>query len=207
MFAFANHQRVIPPAVRFLAGLFLLLWIPIYWRAWGFENFFFLCDIALFLGCIGLVIESPLLISSQAISILITSFFWIIDAGWRLIFGHTLLGVTDYMFDAKHPLWLRLISLFHLVLPLVLLWALNRIGYDRRAFRFQCGVAIFALLAARASGSSQNINYAYRDPIFRRQLGPVPVHLALIFLAVAVVFYLPPHLLLRKCFAPPRGTA
>lgn len=203
MIRFASRQCNLPGSVRVAAIVFLLVWVPVYWHFWGPANFLFLCDIALILGCLGLAFESPLLLSSQAVSMLVTSFFWTLDAGWHILFGRNLFGATDYMFDPRYPLWLRLISLFHLLLPLVLLWALNRTGYHRRAFSLQCVVAFLAILCARAAATSLNINFAYRDPFWRRQLGPAPLHLALTFLAVAIALYLPAHLLLREFFAPP----
>ncbi|HTV58599.1 MAG TPA: hypothetical protein VMJ93_06980 [Verrucomicrobiae bacterium] len=184
------------------AAGFLLFWAPVYWHYWGLDNFLFLCDLALMFGCLGLVLQSPLLISSQTLSILLISVFWIVDAGWHVVSGHNLFGATDYMFDSQYPLWLRLISLFHLVLPLVLLWALDRTGYDRRAFRFQALVALAAILASRTAKASLNINFAYTNPFSHRQIGTAPVHLTVTFLAVAFGLYLPAHIGLRKLFAP-----
>ena len=48
--------------------------------------------------------------------------------------GYSLTGMTDYMFEVKYPLFTRGLSLFHFWLPLVLLWIVARLGYDRRAF-------------------------------------------------------------------------
>ncbi|HUO35163.1 MAG TPA: hypothetical protein VMU43_09230 [Candidatus Acidoferrum sp.] len=203
MLPFASHQRALPVATRVVAILFLLLWAPIYWHFWGPANFIFLCDIAVILGCLGLASGNPLLISSQAVSILPTSAFWTLDVVWHILFGGHIFSGAEYMFDPQYPLWLRLISLFHIALPLALLWALGRTGYDRRAFQLQCVVAILALLAARAAAPARNINFAFRDPFWNRQLGPAPLHLALIFLATALVLYLPVHLVLQKLLAPP----
>lgn len=202
MFPFGSEQRALPAGVRVAAAGFLLFWLPVYWHYWGLDNFLFLCDLALLLGCLGLVLQSALLVSSQTLSITFISAFWTADAGWHVVTGHNLFGATDYMFDPQYPMWLRLISLFHLVLPLVLLWALDRTGYDRRALRFQSILALAAILASRTAKASLNINFAYRNPFSHRQIGPAPVHLAVTFLAVALGLYFPAHVILRKLFAP-----
>lgn len=203
MFPFASQQRSIPIGVRLAAAVFLFVWVPVYWHYWGPTNVFFLCDLAVLLGCIGLAIQSALLISSQALAISFVSLFWIFDVGWHLLFGTSFIGGTDYMFDQNYPLWLRLISLYHLILPVILVWAISRLGYDRRAFRFECILAAIAILCSRASDPSLNINFAYSAPIFHRQLGSASVHLVLTFLATALVLYAPVHYLFRRLFAPP----
>lgn len=203
MFSFASQQRSIPLGVRFAAAAFLLVWTPVYWHYWGPTNLLFLCDAAVLLGCLGLAIQSPLLISSQALAICFVSSFWTFDIVWHSLFGYSPIGGTDYMFDRNYPLWLRLISLYHLLLPLILLWAMSRVGYDRRAFRFQSAIAAIALLCSRASDPTLNINFAFSAPFFHHQLSSAPVHLALTFLAIVLVLYLPVHILFRKLFAPP----
>jgi hypothetical protein len=203
MFSFASRQRLIPVGVRLAAAAFLLVWAPIYWHYWGPTNILFLCDIAVLLGCIGLALQSPLLISSQALAISFVSLFWIFDVSWHLLFGGSVIGGTDYMFDRNYPLWLRLISLYHVVLPLILLWATSRIGYDRRAFRLECGIAAVAILCSRAVEPSLNINFAYTAPILHRQVGSAPVHLVLTFLGTVLILYAPVHFLFRRLFAPP----
>jgi hypothetical protein len=106
------------------------------------------------------------------------------------------------MWDARFPLWVRLLSLFHVVLPMLLLAALRRAGYDRRALLLQSGIAMVILLVSRFFGPTQNLNYAFADPIFHRAFGPAPVHLALIFAALAGIIYWPTHLLLARAFPP-----
>ena len=112
------------------------------------------------------------------------------------------MGGTEYMWDTRFPLWVRLLSLFHVVLPMLLLAALSRTGYDHRALRLQCGIAAALLVASRLLGPSRNINYTFADPIFHRAFGPAPVHLALIFAALTGVIYWPTHLLLARAFHP-----
>lgn len=77
-----------------------------------------------------------------------------------------LLGGTEYMFDSGLPLPLRLLSCFHLVTPPRLLWAVYRLGYDRRALRLQ--VALTAgLLPAYCL-----VLYLPTDFLLRRWSGP-----------------------------------
>src|SRR5580704_6319085 len=145
----------------------------------------------------------PLLLSSQAVSSLAAGLFWILDVGWRLTTGRYLIGGTDYMWDARYPLWVRLLSTFHVGLPLVLLWTLRRVGYDRRALGLQAAIAAALLIVSRFLSAEINMNYAYRDPVFNRAWGPAPVHLAAAFIIIAGAVYWPTHLLLSWLFHAP----
>jgi hypothetical protein len=194
--------REIPHWLRWAALLWLLIWFPAYWHTWGAANFLQLCDLAVILTSIGLFSENALLISSQAVSSLLIDLAWAFDAGWRFFLGRHLIGGTEYLFDAHFPLWVRLLSLFHLLMPALLLWGLLRIGYDRRAGRLQCAIAFFALVACRFTSPEKNMNFAFRDPFLHRAWGPAPIHLAISTLFLATVVYLPTHLLLRRLFTP-----
>jgi hypothetical protein len=194
--------RKIPDWLRWAALLWLLIWFLAYWHTWGAANFLQLCDMAVILTSIGLISENALLISSQAVSSLLIDLAWALDAGWRFFLGRHLIGGTQYLFDARFPLWVRLLSLFHLVMPALLLWGLFRIGYDRRAARLQCAIAFFVLIASRFTSPEKNMNFAFRDPFLHRAWGPAPIHLGISFLFLATVVYLPTHLLLRRLFTP-----
>ena len=95
---------------------------------------------------------------------------------------------------------MRLVSLFHVVWPVLLVWSLRRVGYDRRGFWLQVALASVLLVAARFTDPRLNINFAFRDPIFHRSLGPAPLHLAVSILGLAVLVYLPVHLALARLF-------
>lgn len=198
-----KNQSKLPVWIRWVALVWFLFWFPTYWRTWGPLNFLHFCDIAEILSCIGFIADSTLLISSQAVASLLIDAAWAVDAGWTILFGHHLIGGTEYLFDPSHPLWVRLLSLFHLVLPVLLLWALHRLGYDRRGFPLQLGIAFVAFIASRLAPAADNMNYAYFDPFFHRSCGPAPVHVLVAFLFMLVVVYLPTHLLLKHLFPPP----
>src|ERR1700730_9711600 len=99
----------LPNWLRWAALTWLLIWLPAYWHTWGGANFLHLCDIALVLTCIGVLCNSVLLISSQAVSALLVGVAWAFDAGSKLLLGRHLLGGTEYLFDAGYPLWVRLL--------------------------------------------------------------------------------------------------
>jgi hypothetical protein len=196
-------RQKIPDWFRWLALLSLVLWFAAYWHAWGPANFLHLCDIAVILTCIGLWTNNALLVSSQAVSSVLIDIVWTLDLAARLIFGRHLIGGTEYLFDATTPLWARLLSLFHIVLPFILLWSLSRLGYDRRAWKLQSAILLLVLIASRFVTPDQNLNFAVKDPFLHRSYGPAPTHLAITFLFLAFVVYFPTHLLLRRVFSPP----
>jgi len=129
------------PVLRWVSLLWMVVWFPAYFRYWGWTNLLHLCDVAVILSFIGIWWANPLMLSSQAVSSLAPGLFWILDVGWRLATGRFLIGGTDYMWDARYPLWVRLLSSFHVGLPLVLLWTLRRVGYDKRGFALQAAIA------------------------------------------------------------------
>jgi len=177
--------------------------MAVYWSYWGPGNFLHLCDIAVIVSCVGIGTSNSLLISSQAIGTLLVNLLWGVDAGGRVFLGRHLLGGTDYLFDAQYPLWIRLLTLFHLVSPPLLLWALHRIGYDRRGFLLQSAITAAVFTMTRWTPADLNINFAFRDPFFRRAWGPAPVHVAVSTLFLIIVAYLPTHLFLQRVFPPP----
>jgi len=189
-----------PLALRIAALLWLALWFVVYWRTWGALNFLHLSDISVILTCIGVATNSVLLLSSQAVASILPDALWTLDVCWRLVFHRHLVGGTEYLFDPQYPLWVRLITLFHVVMPPLLLWIFHREGYDRRAWTLQCAISLPAFIASRFAPAAQNINFAFADPFFRRSWGPAPLHIAVVFLFMALVVYLPTHLLLTRLF-------
>lgn len=189
--------RSVFPVARWSGLAWLAVWIPAYWSFYGPAVFLNLCDIAVVLTCVGLWRGSALLLSSQAVSSLVVDLAWVLDLAWRGIVGRHLIGGTEYMWDPGYPAWLRVLSLFHVALPAVLIWSLRRVGYDRRAPWLQIGIAAVVLAASRAVGAAENSNFAFADPLFGRSWGPAPVHLAVILGGLAVVYRLTDLVLCR----------
>src|SRR5580658_866015 len=194
------------PVLRWFSLLWMVVWLPAYFRVWGWANLLHLCDVAVILTFAGIWLANPLLLSSQAVNSLAAGFLWVLDVAWRLTTGRFLLGGTEYMWDTRYPLWVRLLSTFHIGLPLVLLWTLRRVGYDRRALALQAAIAAVLLLLSRLLSAEINMNYAYRDPVFLRAWGPAPVHLAAAFIIIMAVAYWPAHFLLSWLFHAPGVT-
>jgi hypothetical protein len=185
---------------RWGALLWLLTWLPFYTWVWGWRNMLHLCDVGVILACFGLWLRQPLLISSQALLAPIVGILWGLDVSWRLATGHHLVGGTEYMWDAHYALWIRLLSGFHLVLPLVLLWAMRLLGYDRRALVLQSAITAALLIFSRFLSPQLNMNYAFQDPLLHRSWGPAPVHLVVILAGCVAIFFWPTHLLLSRVF-------
>jgi hypothetical protein len=191
------------PRARWVGALWMAAWIPAYGLYWGWGNFLALCDVAVALTCLGLWRGSPLLLSSQTLPSIVVGAMWTADVGARLASGKHLIGGTEYMWHSNVPLIVRLLSLFHIGLPLVLLSALRRVGYDRRAIVVQSALTAAVLVASRAIAQEKNLNYAFRDP-FGRTWGAAPLHLGAIFVGTVALVYLPTHLALRRWLPRPR---
>jgi hypothetical protein len=191
------------PVLRWVALAWMMVWLPAYLRVWGWTNLLRLCDMAVILACAGLWWANSLLVSSQTVSLLVAGVLWCADAGWRLATGRYLVGGTEYMWDAHYPLWVRLLSLFHIGLPIALLWALRRVGYDRRSLAAQSAIAAGLLVVSRFLPAALNLNYAYQDPLLRRAWGAAPVHLGVTLVVLVAVLYWPTHLLLKRFFSAP----
>jgi hypothetical protein len=98
-----------------------------------------------------------------------------------------------------------LLSTFHLVLPLVLLWALRVLGYDQRALTLQSAIMAALLILSRFLPPALNMNYAFQDPLFHRAWGPAPVHLVVILAASVILIFWPTHYLLKLVFPAAGG--
>jgi len=161
-----------------------------------------LCDVSVVIACRGLWFRQPLMVSSQALLAPLVGILWSLDVLWRMATGHHLVGGTEYMWDDHYALWIRLLSCFHVILPLVLLWALQILGYDRRAFAFQTAITGLLLIVSRFLSPQLNMNYAFQDPLLHRTWGPAPLQLAVILAGALAIFFWPTHLVFLRVFPP-----
>jgi len=176
--------------------IWLLLWAPLYWRQFGLQNFLFFCDLGNVLIGIGLWLESPLIFSWAASGLLLFQTIYTVDLAGALLTGRHIVGGTEYMFDTGLPLSIRLLSLFHVVTPPLLLWAIWRLGYDRRGWKFQTVMMWIVVPVNFFWRPEHDVNWA-RGLFFREQhVMPGWTFLMLYLVAVPLLVYFPTHLFL-----------
>jgi hypothetical protein len=198
---------------------FMAVLIPVYWNYYGPTNFLYFCDVALLLTLVGVWLEKPLLVSLPAVGILLPQALWCADFAVQLT-GHTMTGMTNYMFDETRPLFLRGLSLFHGWLPFLLLFLVFKLGYDRRAFKgwaaSAAGLCLTAFLFLPKAGETlpdpnlpRNVNYVFGMDDARPQTWMSPELYLVAWIALLVILvYLPTHLLLKKlCPTPAQAAA
>lgn len=188
----------VPLWLKIAYTVWFVIWVAAYWRDPGPQNFLWACDVANFIVLVALWRESPLLTSSQAVSILLIQVVWTLDFTTRLVFGVHLVGGTEYMFETVKPWYRRSLSLFHVWMPILLLWLIPRLGYHRAAFRFQTLVAWIVLPLAYAwTDPERNINWLFA-PFGYEQVWMPGWAFVLVSMALwPVLLYLPVHGVLR----------
>ena len=192
---------MIPLGLKVVYTIFVCVLVPIYWREYGPANFLWFSDIALLALLPALRLENALLVSMMAISVVFFEALWNIGFPLRLATGKPFIGLSAYMFDQKIPLFIRELSGFHIVLPLLLLWMLHQLGYDERAFLWQTIVALVVLpLSYLVSNSQENVNWVYGFGQNPQRILPAPLFVMLLMLLFPLAVYLPTHLLFARIF-------
>ncbi len=180
---------------------FVLLVAVIWWRHYSWRNFLWFSDIA-FIGAVpALWFESAALASVLAVAVLLPELLWNFDFVARIATRRRITGLTDYMFEPERPRLLRGLSLFHVPLPLVLLWMVREYGYDAQA-GFTGAVVLAAVvlpLSRAASTPERNINWTYGLGAQRSTLSPA-TYLALLYATFIVLVFLPTHVVLRALY-------
>jgi len=188
---------MIPFSVKFFYTLFVCVLVPVYWRSYGLANFLWVSDLALLIGLAATWLESPLLASMQAVSVLLLEILWIIDFLVRLVTGKKIIGIAEYMFKSDKPLFVRGLSLFHLVLPFFLVWLVYVLGYDSRAWILQTFLFWTVVLVCYLfTNPSDNINWVFGIGSQPQQKISPRLYLVLLMLTVPICIYLPTHFFL-----------
>jgi hypothetical protein len=183
--------------------LFVAVLVPFYFVQYGPLNFLWFCDVALLVTLAALWLESPLLASMQAVAIAVPQLLWVLDFFVRLFTGGHIIDMTEYMFDSGIPLYTRGLSLFHAWLPILLLWLVWRLGYDRRAWWAQTLLGwtvllLCYLLVPEINNRAGNVNKIFGpDDQAPQTWMPQFVWLGVLMLAYPAVVYIPTHFLLR----------
>lgn len=195
----------IPLWLKILATCFLCVFVPVYWIKRGPANFLWFCDIALIVVTVALWMESRFLVSMMAVSILLPELVWSIDYFGRLLTGSHLfgLGATSYMFNEKIPGVIRVLSfIFHIYLPIILLWTLYRLRFHEKSWIAQTVLAWMVLpLCYWFTGPVENINWVFGPGPTPQQWLPAPLYLVLLMVLLPLFIYLPSHYLFKRLFS------
>jgi hypothetical protein len=196
-----SFSEKLPLLLKGAYTIFFLLLVPVYGQAYGGWHFLWFSDLALFLVLGALWRESRLLAGMAALTSLLPGTARIAAFVLRL-FGGPEFAAIAYMFDPNKPLPLRLLSLFHLFLPPLLLWLLGRLGYDHRAFPAQTLLAWTVLLSLFFfSEPERNINFVFG--FGGVLIGGDPLgHLLFLLIGIPLLLYLPLHLVFKRIFPP-----
>jgi hypothetical protein len=187
----------IPIWIKLAYTAWVCVVIPVYWQKYGPANFLWFSDIALLTTAVALWTESSLLASMMALAVVLPEVAWNVGFFSRLIGGKDISGLAGYMFDPALPLSLRLLSLFHVFLPPLLLWLVWRLGYDKRALPAQA-ILVWLVLPATylLTRPADNINWVRGFGTQPQTALPPVAYLGLLMLAFPLLIYLPTHLLL-----------
>lgn len=188
------------------------LWAPIYAFHHGVDGalwqFLWFCDLANFAITAALWLESPLLLSWQALSVVVVQILYLVDVAGRLVVGVHPFGGTAFLFDGSTPLQIAVLSVtLHALTPPVLLWSVGRLGYDRRALPLQVAAAAVLLVVSYGGGPVRNVNWSH-GPFGRPQsIVPPAVYLAVAAVGYALILYVPTHLFFLKVWPRARVPA
>lgn len=156
--------------LKLLLTLWILVLVPVYWVNYGPQNFLWFSDIGLFGTAFALWLESPLLMSIMALITLPVELAWNVDFFVRIFANYSAIGIAQYMFESRYSLFLRSLSLFHIVTPVVWIWYILQWGYDPRALPyaiFVCWVTL--LLTYIFTTPEENINWVFNPAIHNWQ--------------------------------------
>jgi hypothetical protein len=186
-----------PLWLRLAATAFAAAFVAVHASYGNAINFLWLSDVAMFGAVAALWLRSRLVASMMLLASALTDgVAWSLDFILGLAVGWHPFNATTYMFDPHVPLVVRGLSLFHLILPWMLLWMVRRLGYDRRALAAQTALTLMLFCASRALADPvRNINWVY-GPGKPQTLVPEWVYLAALMTVFPLLCYLPAHLIL-----------
>jgi hypothetical protein len=206
-----NHARErgqtsVPTAARLAFTAWMLIWILVVLANQGPQNFFWLCNLAKFIILVAVWCDHRLLLSSQAGLVTVVGLVWTLDLLVALALGgNSVTGFTTYMFSDDLAPIARAVSLYHVVLPLFVLWLVWRVGYDRRGVWLQCGIGALGVIGGwLATEPERNINWVHEVFGAEQAWLPEPAWVLMLVVVFPLLMYLPGHWLVRFVLARKR---
>ncbi len=194
---------MIPLSLKIAYSAMTVVVLVVYWVRYGPRNYLWFSDVALVGLALALWLESAWLASMMAVGMLALESFWNLSFFGQLVTGHRISGLTAYMFERERPLWLRALSLFHVPVPIVMVYLLVELGYHRDAWWAMVLLAWAVLPASYlAATPKENINWTLGPGHVQTWMPPLRYLLLLMAVVYPVLIFLPTHLLLLWLVAP-----
>ncbi len=193
----STPQAGIPVWLKIAWTAFVLVWAPLYWRQYGLQNFLFYCDLGNLLIMLGLWMESRVIMSWQAVGLLVFQSLYAVDLIGALLLRRHAFGGTEYMFDPSIPVFVRTLGLYHIIVPILLLWAVGRLGYDPSAWKWQTLLMVLVVPINFLWRPEYNVNFA-RGIGHEQHLMPSWLYLIGYLIVAPLAIYWPTHLVLRR---------
>jgi hypothetical protein len=199
-----QSRSTIPLAAKLVWTALVVVWFVVYWHQYGPRNFLYFCDLGNLLITLGLWLESRFILSWQAVGLLMFQILYDIDLLGAFLLGYHATGGTEYMFDPAIPLLVRALGLYHFIVPILLLWALRRVGYDPQAWKWQILIMVVVVPINFFWHPEDNINFA-RGIGHEQHLMPSWLYLLGYSIVAPLVVYWPTHKLLERFYQPNTG--
>lgn len=181
--------------MKIIFTLFVGILVWVYWNYYGPQNFLWMSDIGLFLTVGAVWLESPLLISVNICAFLVVELAWNVDFLIELFTGRNMLGLAHYMFQPRHSLFLRLLSLFHVLLPAMWLWFTLLWGYDMRALFYAVPLIWLVFIATYwCTDPVHNINWVFTPALYHWKKIQGAIWLIALLVGYPLLVCLPTHL-------------
>jgi hypothetical protein len=209
--------KTIPLWVKIAFTAFVVVLVPFYWKEYGPTNFLYFCDVALLMTLVAVWTENPIWASMPAVGILLPQAYWMVDFLSNAV-GLPITDMTSYMFD-KNIFWFaRFLSLFHFWLPIMLVWLVARLGYDRRAFlrwtllAWAIFLVCYFFLPPPPAPTDNptlpvNVNYVHGFGKKAQKAMPPLIYLGLTMLVAPIGVYWPTHWALNRLWGEKRAKA
>lgn len=204
----------IPLGLKIFLAAFSLTLIAYNSMHQGAHSLLYFCNVALFLGTFGICAERALPVSMAAVGVILIQILWSLDL---LLTAANVspLRMTEFMLSDNLSPFKKGLALFHVWLPFVLLFAVLRLGYDKRALPWwtlvTCGLLLVSYLFLPRPPAppddpslSVNVNFVFGlNMSGPQQRMPELVWLAGMMIVLPLLAFLPTHVALRRWLATP----
>jgi len=204
-----TNQSRIPLGLKLFLAAFSLTLIAYNTVHHGAHSLLYFCNVALFVATFGICTERALPVSMAAVGVILIQLLWSVDL---LLTAANVspLRMTEFMLSDNLSPFKKILALFHVWLPFVLLFSMLRLGYDKRALAWwtliTCGLLLVSYLFLPRPPAppddpsmSVNVNFVFGlNMSGPQQRVPELVWLAAMMIALPLLAFLPTHVALKR---------